>query len=57
MARKSVKLYTDNVLEEFYKQVIAGTVKDLHIPHSDIIYVLEAVHKHDGRTFTLEHVE
>ena len=42
MAKKSVKLYTDNVLEEFYRHVIDGNLEELHIPH---------------RTFTLEHVE
>ena len=45
MAKKSVKLYTDNVLEE------------LHIPHSDVFYVREAVQAYYGRPFTLEHVE
>ena len=57
MAKKSVKLYTDNVLEEFYKHIVAGTAKDLHIPHSDVFYVREAVQNHYGRKFTLEHVE
>lgn len=57
MAKKSVKLYTDNVLEEFYKNLVNGTVKDLHIPHSDVFYVREAVQNHYGRKFTLEHVE
>ena len=57
MAKKSVKLYTDNVLEEFYKHVVNGTVKDLHIPHSDVFYVREAVQNHYGRPFTLKEVE
>jgi len=42
MAKKSVKLYTDNVIEE---------------SHSDVFYVREAVQNHYGRPFTLEHVE
>ena len=57
MTKKSVKLYTDNVLEEFYKHVVNGTVKDLHIPHSDVFYVREAVQNHYGRPFTLKEVE
>ena len=57
MSQKSVKLYTDNVLEEFYKHVLDGNIEDLHIPHSDVFYVREAVQAHYGRPFTLEHVE
>ena len=34
-----------------------GTVNNLHIPHSDVFYVREAVQNHYGRPFTLEHVE
>ena len=57
MPRKSVKLYTDNVLEEFYRHVINGNIEELHIPHSDVFYVREAVQAHYGRPFTLKHVE
>ena len=57
MAKKSVKLYTDNILEEFYSHLINGTLKDLHIPYSDVFYVREAVQNHYGRKFSLEHVE
>jgi len=57
MGKKSVKLYTDNVLEEFYKHVLDGNIEDLHIPHSDVYYVREAVQNHYGKPFTLEHVE
>ena len=57
MSKKSVKLYTDNVLEEFYKHVLDGNIEDLHIPHSDVFYVREAVQAHYGKPFTLEHVE
>jgi hypothetical protein len=55
--KKSVKLYTDNVLEEFYRHAMDGTLEDLHIPHSDVFYVREAVQAHYGRSFTLEEVE
>ena len=57
MSKKSVKLYTDNVLDEFYRHVLDGNIEDLHIPHSDVFYVREAVQAHYGRPFTLEHVE
>ena len=57
MAKKSVKLYTDNVLEEFYRYVLNDNVENLHIPHSDVFYVREAVQNYYGRPFTLEHVE
>jgi len=57
MPKKSVKLYTDNVIEEFYKHLANGTISNLHIPHSDVFYVREAVQNHYGRPFTLEHVE
>jgi hypothetical protein len=57
MTKKSVKLCTDNVLNEFYRHVINGNLEDLHIPHSDVFYVRKAVEAHYGRSFTLEHVE
>ena len=57
LPRKSVKLYTDNVLEEFYRHVINGNNEEMHIPHSDVFYVREAVQAHYGRPFTLKHVE
>ena len=57
MAKKSVKLYTDNVIEEFYRCLMNGRLDELHIPHSDVFYVRKAVEAHYGRPFTLEHVE
>ena len=57
MPKKSVKLYTDKVLDEFYKHVLNNNIENLHIPHSDVFYVREAVQNHYGRSFTLEHVE
>ena len=57
MGKKSVKLYTDNVIEEFYKAVINNNLDKLHIPHSDVFYVRAAVEAHYGRSFTLKHVE
>jgi hypothetical protein len=57
MAKKSVKLYTDDVLKQFYDHLLDGNLKNLHIPHSDVFYVRTAVEAHYGRKFTLEHVE
>jgi len=57
MAKKSVKLYTDNVLEAFYHAIRTNTLDRLHIPHSDVFYVRQAVEAHYGRSFTLKHVE
>ena len=57
MARKSVKLYTDNVIEEFYKALVNNSLDKLHIPHSDVFYVRTAVEAHYGRSFTLKEVE
>jgi len=57
MAKKSVKLYTDNVLEAFYDAIRTNSLDRLHIPHSDVFYVRQAVEAHYGRSFTLKHVE
>ena len=57
MAKKSVKLCTDNVLEAFYDAIRNNSLDRLHIPHSDVFYVRSAVEAHYGRSFTLKHVE
>jgi len=57
MKKKSVKLYTDNVLDAFYDAIKNNTLRNLHIPHSDVFYVRQAVEAHYGRPFTLKHVE
>ena len=57
MSKKSVQLYTDNVIEEFYNAVINNNLNKLHIPHSDVFYVRAAVEAHYGRSFTLREVE
>ena len=57
MSKKSVKLYTDNVIEELYNAVINNNLDKLHIPHSDVFYVRAAVEAHYGRSFTLKEVE
>ena len=57
MAKKSVKLYTDNVLDAFYEAIRTNTLDKLHIPHSDVFCVRTAVEAHYGRSFTLKHVE
>jgi len=57
MAKKSVKLYTDNVIEAFYKALANNSLHKLHIPHSDVFYVRKAVEAYYGRSFSLKHVE
>ena len=57
MPKKSVKLYTDNVLEAFYDAIRNNTLDKLHSPHSDVFYVRQAVEAHYGRSFSLKHVE
>ena len=57
MSKKSVKLYTDNVIESFYSAVINNNLDKLHIPHSDVFYVRAAVEAHYGSSFTLKEVE
>ena len=57
MGKKSVKLYTDNVIESFYDAVLSNNLEKLHIPHSDVFYVRAAVEAHYGRSFSLKEVE
>ena len=57
MGKKSVKLYTDNVLDAFYDAIKNNTLHNLHIHNSDVFYVRQAVEAHYGRPFTLKHVE
>ena len=57
MAKKSVKLYTDDVVEAFYAAIRNNSLDRLHIPHSDVFYVRQAVEAHYGRKFSLKHVE
>ena len=57
MGKKSVKLYTDNVLDAFYEALRTNTLDRLHIPHSDVFYVRAACEARYGRKFTLKHVE
>ena len=57
LPRKSVKLYTDNVIAEFYDAIRNNNLDKLHIPHSDVFYVRKAVEAHYGRSFTLKEVE
>jgi hypothetical protein len=58
MAKKSVKLYTDNVLDAFYDAIRTNSLDRLHIPHSDVFYVRNALDtKFFPRTFTLKQTE
>tara|TARA_R100001224_G_scaffold107630_1_gene83144 strand:+ start:682 stop:888 length:207 start_codon:yes stop_codon:yes gene_type:complete len=57
MRKKSVKLYTDNVLEEFYKAIKNNTLHKLHIPHSDVFYVRRAIEAKTGNKYSLKRIE
>ena len=57
MRKKSVKLYTNNGLKNFYNAVRNNKLNKIHIPHSDVYYVRAAVEAHYGRSFSLKHVE
>ena len=57
MAKKSVKLYTDNVLEAFYNAIRTNSLDRLHIPHSDVFYVRAAIKARSGIKYSLERIE
>ena len=57
LAKKSVKLYTDDILVSFYEAIRTNTLEKLHIPHSDVFYVRAAVEAKYGKKFSLKHVE
>jgi hypothetical protein len=58
LTKKSVKLYTDNVLDAFYDAIRTNSLDRLHIPHSDVFYVRSALEaKFTPRTFTLKETE
>jgi|TARA_E500000318_G_scaffold5340_1_gene5507 hypothetical protein len=57
LSKKSVKLYTDDVLTSFYDAIRTNSVERLHIPHSDVFYVRAAVEAKYGKRFSLKHVE
>ena len=56
-----MKYYTsENVLEEFYKALAnedEGRLRRVHIPHSSVFYVREAILQRTGVKYTLQHVE
>jgi hypothetical protein len=56
-----MKYYTsENVLEEFYKALAdqdEGRLRRVHIPHSSVFYVREAIYQKTGVRYTLNHVE
>ena len=58
LGKKSVKLYTDNVLDAFYDAIRTNSLDRLHIPHSDVYYVRNVLDtKFAPRTFTLKETE
>lgn len=58
MAKKSVKLKPEkHVLYHFYNSVHNDTLDSLHIYHSDIYYIREALFQKTGKTFSLSDIE
>ena len=55
--KKSVKLYTENVLDVFYDVVRNNNLKKLHIPHSSVYYIRAKIEADTGIRYTLKHVE
>lgn len=55
--KKSVKLYTENVLEEFYYSLHAKKPFKMHIPHSSVYYIRALILADTGVKYTLKHVE
>ena len=52
MKKKSVKLYTDNVLDAFYEGIRTNTLHKVHIPHSDVHYTRAAINARSVESFT-----
>jgi|TARA_R110000787_G_scaffold96090_1_gene199307 hypothetical protein len=58
VAKKSVKLKPEkHVLYHFYNSVHNGTLENLHLFHSDIYYIREALFQKTGKTFSLSDIE
>ena len=57
MGKKSVKLYTDNVLDAFYEGIRTNTLHKVHIPHSDVFYTRAAIEARYGKRYSLKRVE
>jgi hypothetical protein len=54
-----IKYYaSENVLEEFYKNLLEENPKKrVHLPHSSVFYVREAIFGRTGEWYTLDQVE
>lgn len=54
-----VKYYaSENVLEEFYKNLMdEDKIKRVHLPHSSVFYVREAIYCRTGEWYTLDRIE
>jgi len=55
--KKSVKLYTENVLDVFYETIRTNNLSKLHIPHSSVFYIRSLIESDTGVRYTLKHVE
>lgn len=50
----------ENVIEEFYRAIANNDnqfLLSVHIPHSDVFYVREAIYQNTGTRYTLDYVE
>ena len=47
----------EKVLEDFYRALLKGSFKGVHIPRSDVFYVREAIFCRTGIKYSLEEVE
>ena len=51
---------SDDVLTTFYNALAGGdsrSLRNIHIPRSDVFYVREAIRTQTGVTYSLDHVE
>lgn len=57
MAKKTVYLRDNFVLEDFYNAVRMNRLESLHVPHSDVFFVRAALRERTGILFPLASVE
>ncbi len=48
---------SEDVLEEFYKNLVSGGGRRIHIPRSEVFYVRVAIEADTGIRYSLDHVE
>ena len=53
----NTRVASDNVLENFYRELVNGNPQRVHIPRSDVFYVREKIHQDTGIRYSLDRVE